>query len=268
MTNSLDAEFADDMTTRRYLSAKIKPKFGVTREQKAMIRVRTEDGGNLSDMKDSLDGLDTELGPKNELLVILCTYMPLCAPVGLYKDKATVSSSNGGSTKPVVIQPDCRLIDLYMSVDGVAYEDTTFCYGESSNDDATAKAKALERCYSEYEEPLKKQVNEGAQGGKPWVTIFAKDAFRGEFFVFLPLMIEQGADTDSVMIDDASKDYAEGLLLAWSKLLGQVGEGKHTFELRIAPRCVISPVTGEGEGYHEELCVIDGCALQPPHPPP
>ena len=99
MTNSLDAEFADDMTTRRYLSAKIKPKFGVTREQKAMIRVRTEDGGNLSDMKDSLDGLDTELGPKNELLVILCTYMPLCAPVGLYKDKANVSSSNGGSTK-------------------------------------------------------------------------------------------------------------------------------------------------------------------------
>ncbi len=99
MTNSLDAEFADDMTTRRYLSAKIKPKFGVTREQKAMIRVRTEDGGNLSDMKDSLDGLDTALGPKNELLVILCTYMPLCAPVGLYKDKAIVSSSNGGSTK-------------------------------------------------------------------------------------------------------------------------------------------------------------------------
>ena len=99
VTNSLDAEFADDMTTRRYLSAKIKPKFGVTREQKAMIRVRTEDGGNLSDMKDSLDGLDTELGPKNELLVLLCTYMPLCAPVGLYKDKATVSSSNGGSTK-------------------------------------------------------------------------------------------------------------------------------------------------------------------------
>ena len=68
------------------------------------------------------------------------------------------------------------------------------------------------------EERMSDAPAEGAQGGKPWVTIFAKDAFRGEFFVFLPLMIEQGADTDSVMINDASKDYAEGLLLAEVRL--------------------------------------------------
>ena len=42
-----------------------------------------------------------------------------------------------------------------------------------------------------------------------------------EHFVYLPLMIPQGADTDSVMIDEVS-DYAEGLMLAWSKLLATV----------------------------------------------
>ena len=42
---------------------------------------------------ENLDGLTASLGPKNNLNIVLYTYMPLCAPVGLYKDKATVPSS-------------------------------------------------------------------------------------------------------------------------------------------------------------------------------
>ena len=44
-------------------------------------------------MKENLDGLTASLGPKNNLDIVPCTYMPLCAPVGLYKDSATVPSS-------------------------------------------------------------------------------------------------------------------------------------------------------------------------------
>ena len=56
-------------------------------------------------------------------------------------------------------------------------------------------------------------------------------------------MIPQGADTDSVMLDE-TKHYTEGLMQAWSKLLGDVGAGTHTFDLRISPRGVIDPKPG------------------------
>jgi hypothetical protein len=50
------------------------------------------------------------------------------------------------AAKPVVIQPECRLVDLYMTVDGVAYGDTKFCCGEGNLSNAAAKAKAIEKC--------------------------------------------------------------------------------------------------------------------------
>ena len=37
---------------------------------------------------------------------------------------------------------------------------------------------------------------------KPWVTIFDKDAFRDENFIYLPFLIQDGADMDSVMLDE------------------------------------------------------------------
>ena len=76
--------------------------------------------------------------------------MPLNAPVGLYKESAKVSSGNGGS-KPVVIQPDCRLVDLYMTVDGTPFEDTKFCCGGGNLDNAAAKRNAIEKCYGRCE---------------------------------------------------------------------------------------------------------------------
>ena len=64
---------------------------------------------------------------------------------------------------------------------------------------------------------------------------------------------------------DEVKDYAEGLLLGFSQLLAQVGPGKHTFDLRISPRCVIDPTPGEnpeddGYGRHESYALINGCS--------
>ena len=261
---SLDAEFQDDMTTRRQTSTKIKttlPGGGVKREDKGVLRASWEgDMISLKTLKDNLDGLDISLGPTNKFELMLCTYMPLNAPCGLYKESAKVSKSGGGlSAKPIVIQPGCRLVDLYMRVDGKAYEDTKFCNGEGSNDNSTAMEEALKRCYGAHEEPLKRQINGGPPKGeqKPWVTLFSKGSFESENFVYLPLAIPQGGDADAVMLDEA-KEYAAGLLQAWSKLLGEVGAGKHAFELRISPRCVINPVPGEGEGYKEGLALIEG----------
>lgn len=42
-------------------------------------------GTKLSDLKQSLDGLNVNLGPASYLDILLCTYMPLNAPCGLYK---------------------------------------------------------------------------------------------------------------------------------------------------------------------------------------
>lgn len=258
-TGSIDAEFYDDMVTRRNDSKRAKETFGVTRESKGAIRCSYGgEGLKLALIKHDLDGLNVSLGPTNNLDIFLCTYMPINAPVGLYKDSAKVSSSNGDSAKPVVIQPDCRLVDLYVTVDGVAYEETVFCCGEGSNDDAAAKQEALKKCYDKREEPLTRQITSGVQGStKPWVTIFSTE-FCNENYIYLPLMLQQGGDLNDVMVDQVKGFYAEGLMRQWSTLLGVIGPGQHTFELRISPRCVINPVPGEGEGYHEELCVIQG----------
>ena len=112
------------------------------------------------------------------------------------------------------------------------------------------------------------------------------------------MMIPQGADTDSVMLDE-TKDYTEGLMLAWSKLLGDVGAGTHRsgyirlplfstaqprytsfpitfgscssdvrigyhptrrFDLRISPRGVIDPKPGPDPdgGYKAGQALIRG----------
>ena len=41
-------------------------------------------------------------------------------------------------------------------------------------------------------------------------------------------------------------------------MMFKVGAGSHKFELRVSPRCVIHPTPGAGEGYQEELCLIEG----------
>ena len=52
------------------------------------------------------------------------------------------------------------------------------------------------------------------------------------------------------------------MLLAWAQLLKQVGPGKHTFEMRVAPRCVINPEPGEADDddYSGGKALIDGWA--------
>jgi hypothetical protein len=259
--NSLDAKFEDNMTCRLPTSTKVKRTLGVTRGNRALLRCATEgEGIKLSTLTADLDGLDVSLSATSKLDVMLCTYMPICAPCGLYKDKS-VKISSQLSGKPVVIQPACRLVDLYLSVDGRPCEHNKFCYSEGNLSNEDAKAKAMEQCYSQAEY-IKEQIQRAAQGGTPWVTLFNKDSFNHDHFVYLPLMIPQGGDTDSVMVDEV-KQYGEGLLLAWAQLLGEIGPGKHTFELRISPRCVINPVPGEGDSYEEELCLIEGYGQAP-----
>ena len=70
-------------------------------------------------------GLDIALGPKNNFVAMFCSYMPINAPVGLYKEKAKADNNGmaGIYGKPVVIKPDCKLVDVYMTVDGKAYEE-------------------------------------------------------------------------------------------------------------------------------------------------
>lgn len=118
--------------------------------------------------------------------------------------------------------------------------------------------EAKEKSYDQWEEPMQIQTKRGPPSGtKPWVTLFAKDAFRAENFIYLPLMIPEGADIDTVMVDEV-KSYAEGLLAAWAKLCKDIGPGKHTFELRISPRGIIHPAEGQGQGYKMANALIEG----------
>jgi len=257
---SLEAEFDDNMRVRCPTSTKVRDGWGIKREDKSAIRVKYEaDDMKLTKMKHNLDGLDIALGPKNNLDVMLCTYMPLNAPVGLYKDGAKIDANpNKSKAKPIVIQPDVRLVDLYMTVDGKTYEDNKFCCGEGHLNSEAAMKEAKEKSYDQWEEPMQIQTKRGPPSGtKPWVTLFAKDAFRAENFIYLPLMIPEGADIDTVMVDEV-KSYAEGLLAAWAKLCKDIGPGKHTFELRISPRGIIHPAEGQGQGYKMANALIEG----------
>ena len=149
---SLEAELLNNRQTRCPTSSKIAQNFKVTREDKAALRCAYEGEWAPSKMTSTLDGMDdVSLGPSNLFDVLLYSYMPLNAPVGLYKESAKVSSENGRSSKPVVIQPDCRLVDLYMTVDGTPFEDTKFCCGGGNLDNAAAKRNAIEKCYGRCE---------------------------------------------------------------------------------------------------------------------
>ena len=63
---------------------------------------------------------------------------------------------------------------------------------------------AKKETYSAWEGVMKTQIKTGprAAGPKPWVTIYSPD-LEGEHFMYLPMMVADGTDMDTVMVDQA-----------------------------------------------------------------
>ena len=210
--------------------------YGISRSKPFHIAIANSNE-RLSGYETAADGARLTLGPENQLSLVFASFLPLNAPCALYTKQ--VSGVNN-----LVVQGVCNLVDVYITVDGEPQEDGHICSGDGSNDNAAAIADAVnKRVPSSMEAAIQKMLETGPSGPTPWATLVASDRnFKGEHFVYIPLMAAQGDSVDDMMIDEC-QNYAEGLMAHFATLLSSIGPGEHEFQIRISPRSAVT--TGE-----------------------
>lgn len=193
------------------------------------------------------DGARLQLSESNQLGLVFASVLPLNAPCALYTKSAA-------GICPILVQGACNVVDVYLSVDGAPQTDGHICCGDGGNDNAAAIKNAYKVVPGDMDEVITKILEVGPPGAKPWVTLVNKDRmFEEEHFVFLPLMVRKGDSVDDMIIDEC-KTYAEGLMAKFATLLGSIGPGEHQFDIRIAPRSVVTTgdhVNLKGHGQYK-----------------
>ena len=207
-------------------SALIHAGFGVCASKPAELRYYNKAEVKISKESIPLDGATPDVSD-GEFSIVLSTALPIEAPVG----RIECHDYKGAAC------PRVHMVDLYVTVDGKAYEDGHVCCGEPSMSKKQAIDEAINKyCYTYEEKALRKALESGPpDGSKPWATLVS-NKFRGEFFVHIPLL---GADVDNTIIDPYSKAYGHSLMAKASKLFAAMGKGSHEVKFRVAPRGVI-----------------------------
>ena len=170
---------------------------------------------------------DIVLGDTDSLSMLMMSYLPIEAPCANVKSQGS----------QVVICPVVKAVDLFIKVDGENQTDGHICCGDATNDRAAAIKYAEDKiCNSGEEAAVRKMLEDGPPGEKPWATIVSK-SFANEHFVLLPLLFQGSLDDANL---PESEDYGGALLKRFAELTAKLGPGKKNLELRIAPRGVIA----------------------------
>lgn len=192
-------------------------------QHQAIMHYFNKGKGKMSQDSLPLDGASVDVSD-NELALLLTTALPLEAPIGW--------SKTGDST--FVYAPVVQMIDLYVTVGGVAQEDGHVCFGEPGLSRADAIAAAVKATGPHLKEPL---TNGPKDGSKPWATLVSDKQFsRGTFFVHIPVL---GKDVDNSIADPESKEYGHSCMAKWSQLFGSVGQGEHEVRIVCRPRGLV-----------------------------
>ena len=130
----------------------------------------------------------------------------------------------------------CRyIVDLFVSVDGVAQQNGHVCFGETAD---LSRDKAIDGATQSTEPAVGKALKDGPPGSeRPFASLVGR-SFRGEHFVHLPLI---ATDVDEACVKQ-SQSYGPQLLAHFSALLGAVGGGTHAWEVRCSPRGIVQGI--------------------------
>ena len=185
----------------------------------------------VSSLRDDLHGANVDLGvgDGDALSLMMCAGAELEAPIATWDD---------GSGDGVVIAPVVYAVDVYLTVDGVAFEGGRVCAGEPDFESERAITAALDVCANDGERVLlERALRAGpSDGSKPWCTIVSDRFVRGDYFVHLPLMADY---VDGAILDPYSKPYGFSLMWQFAEVCQRIGHGHHEVTIRCAPRGVL-----------------------------
>ena len=211
-------------------------KWGLSTANPADTRYWQTNEVKLSEVKDRANGADIVLGDDSGLGMLFASHVPLQQPAACVP-KSTLAP--GGA---VLLFPRVFLVDVFLTVDGVAKTNGHVCCGDPGSKEDAIAAAVKEVPFSEDGPPVKRALVQGPPGEQPFATLVSKQ-FKNIHFVDLTMRVAPGKSVDDVIMDE-SKAYLHSYINVCSELFAEIGEGKHAIEMRVAPRGVVD-VSGD-----------------------
>lgn len=227
-----DAAYAETTTEAMNAASKrVRERWVTTAATGAEWRFWTQEETTVSALTESLRGAKVS-DVETDLSVMMCAHDALESAVGVWRE---------GEAR-IVAKPRVFAVDVYLSIDGEAFDDGHVCAGEPDFDRKAAIEAGLDAAGlegAEEREAARRALEKAREGGaKPWCTLIGSNFSAGNHFVHLPLMAQY---LDGAILDPYSKAYAHALMWRWADACKRVGAGEHQVTLRCAPLGIFVP---------------------------
>ena len=230
-----------------------------TRRGSSAWRYWMEEETVVSALTTDLEGANVD-PERGDLSLMMCAHDALEAPIGEFGDGEATARAR------------VFAVDVFLTVDGVSYEDAHACGGEPECDRARSIEFGLDEAgftTTRERDAARKLLGTEPRAchSKPWCTLFGSQFSNGNHFVHLPLMAESSYSIDGAILDPYSKSYGHALMCRWAEACEKMGPGTHVVTFRCAPLGVVVAGSememihgdvGESDEFKQFLVEIEG----------